>query len=174
MALYRAESMALVAWYETDPQLSLARADAGFIYVRLGRRQGAFHVHPNIARTRHVLLHTHGPSFAPGLLVLREAGFRVFTRMQLRAELSEHARGAGIASWEASAGQDDEEYIYALFKTTADERSTGQEWDADEMMRQLSEFESDARNKPVENLGHASAYPRILSLRNLLKARRPI
>lgn len=55
----------------------------------------------------------------------------------------------------------------------ADERYTGQEWDADEVMRQLLEFESDARNKPVVNLGHASAYPRILSLRNLLKARLP-
>ncbi len=32
-------------------------------------------------------------------------------------------------------------------------------------------FECDARNTPVTNLGQTSPYPRILSLRELLKAR---
>jgi len=35
----------------------------------------------------------------------------------------------------------------------------------------IEAFESDARNKPVINLGRISAYPRIVPLRELLKAR---
>ena len=61
----------------------------------------------------------------PGLLVLREQGFRIFTRTQLRAELSAHAKGAGVAAWQASAGRDDDEHIYALFKTKADDSFQG-------------------------------------------------
>jgi len=44
-------------------------------------------------------------------------------------------------------------------------------WDADMVMELLHAFESDARNKLVENIGRMSAYPRILPLRELLKAR---
>ena len=35
----------------------------------------------------------------------------------------------------------------------------------------IEEFESDVRNKPVTNVGRTSAYPRILPLRDVLKAR---
>ena len=63
-------------------------------------------------------MRTHGGDVAQGFLNLREAGFRVFTRSQLRAELRQHAKGKGVAAWEASAGKDDEEHIYALFRTT--------------------------------------------------------
>ena len=41
---------------------------------------------------------------------------------------------------------------------------------AGELMTQIEKFESDVRNKPVENLGRASAYPRILPLRDVLQA----
>ncbi len=170
-ALPPAEHMVLTAWFENDAQLKLAQAEDGFFYVRLGRRSGSFHIHPNLAKVRHLLLKTRGPSVAPGLLMLREHGFRVFTRTQLRSELARHAKGAGIASWQASAENDDDEYIYALFKSKADEAFAGQEWNADELMKQIKKFESDIRNKPVENIGRTSANPRILSLQDLLQVR---
>ena len=52
-----------------------------------------------------------------------------------------------------------------------DPASAGQEWRGDELMAQIERFESDLRNKPVENLGRTSPYPRILPLRDVLKAR---
>ena len=46
-----------------------------------------------------------------------------------------------------------------------------QAWDGDKVMGLIERFESDARNKLVENLGRTSPYPRIISLRDLLKAK---
>ena len=107
-ALPPAEDMVLVAWYENAAQLELAQAEDGFVYVRLGRRAGALHVHPNLAGVRRVVMRTHGGVVAPGFLNLRESGFDVLTRKQLRAELQAHAKGKGVAAWEASAAKDDE------------------------------------------------------------------
>ncbi len=170
-ALPPAEHMVLAAWFENDAQRELAQAEDGFAYVRLGRRRGALHVHPNLSKARHVLLRTHGLLVVPGLLLLREPGFRVFTRAQLRSELSAHAKGAGVSAWQAHVGRDDDEHIYALFRTKADQAFAGQEWNADEVMTRIEEFESDARQKPIENVGRTSPYPRVLPLRDLLKAR---
>jgi predicted component of viral defense system (DUF524 family) len=170
-ALPPAEEMVLVGWFEANAQLELAHDEAGLYYVRLGRRQGALHVHPNLAMVRHVLLRTHGGNVAPGLLNLREPGFRVFTRAQLRVELKQHAKGKGIAAWESGAGKDDDDYIYALFLTSLDPVWARERWDGDKLMSQIEQFESDLRNKPVDNLGRQSPYPRILSLRDVLSAR---
>jgi predicted component of viral defense system (DUF524 family) len=166
-----AEEMVLVAWYENEAQKQLAEDTNGFAYVRLGRRSGALHVHPNLARVRQVLLRTGGEVVMLGLLQLREPGFRVFTRSQLRAELQQHAKGAGVASWKASAGTDDDEHIYALFRTCRNPVYGEQAWSGGKVMDLIEAFESDTRNKLVENLGRTSAYPRILPLRELLKAR---
>ncbi len=169
-ALPPAEQMVLVAWYENNAQLELARDAKGFLYVRLGRRRGALHVHPNMAMVRHVILRTHGGVVASGLLNLREVGFRIYTRPQLRTELNKHAKGKGVAAWEAAAGKDDDEHIYAFFQTSSDTASAGQNWSGDQLMDQIERFESDLRNKLVENVGRTSPYPRILPLREVLKA----
>lgn len=171
-ALPPAEHMVLVAWYQNEAQAGLAASGEGFAYVRLGRRRGALHVHPNLSRARHVLLRTEGSAAAPGLLILREPGFRVFTRTQLRSELA-RSGAKGVAAWEAAAGADDDEHIYALFKTGPDPAYAGVKWDGGALMGLIEAFESDARNKPVENLGRTSPYPRIIPLRDLLKARAP-
>jgi predicted component of viral defense system (DUF524 family) len=172
-ALPPAEHMVLVAWYRNDPQKHLAEAEDGFVYVRLGRRSGTLHVHPNLARVRHVALRTEGAVVASGLLLLREPGFRIYTRSQLRAELQQHAGVRGVSAWEASAGTDDEEHIYALFRTRRDPRYGAQDWGGDKLMDLIEAFETDARNTLVTNLGRTSPYPRILPLRDLLKARLP-
>lgn len=170
-ALPPAEAMVLVAWYEDPVQLELAQQEIGFVYVRLGRRSGSFHVHPNLAKTRYVLLHTHNTTIAEGLLRLREPGFRVYTRTELRDELNNRGIKFGMASWQATAARDDDEYIYALFKTAPDEQFSGQQWNSEEVIHQIEAFETDVRNKLVVNVGRTSAYPRILPLRDLLKAR---
>jgi predicted component of viral defense system (DUF524 family) len=170
-ALPPAEHMVLVAWYRNDDQLSLARAQDGFVFVRLGRRSGSFHVHPNLARVRHVVLKTEGGNVAEGLCMLREPGFRVYTRSQLRAELQARAGTRGTAAWDEGAGQDDDEYIYALFRTRSDVDYTGQVWDGGQLMELIEAFETDARNRLVTNLGRTSAYPRIIPLRDVLRTR---
>ena len=162
--------MVLTVWFENDDQKKLAEAEDGFAYVRLGRRSGSLHIHPNLSKARHLLLRTRGPSASPGLLLLREPGFRVFTRTQLRAELAAHAKGAGVAAWQASAESDDDEHIYALFRTRRDHGYDGQQWDDAKVMELIEDFESDARNKLVENVGRTSPYPRVLPLQELLKA----
>ena len=117
-----AEDMVLFAWYKTDAQRRFAESNEGFAYVRLGLRAGSFHVHPNLARVRHILLRTSGRLVAPGLLTLREPGFRVYTRDQLRDILRRHARGPGVAAWESDVATDAEDYIYALFRCRPDLR----------------------------------------------------
>ena len=120
-ALPPAEHMVLVAWYRNEPQKQLAEAHEGFAYVRLGRRSGALHVHPNLARVRHIVLRTQGGSVAPGLLLLREPGMRVYTRSQLRLSCRERA-GAVDCRMGGKQRRDDEEHIYAVFRTCRDPR----------------------------------------------------
>jgi hypothetical protein len=172
-ALPPAEQMVLLAWFKTDAQRQLAESEQGFAYVRLGRRSGGggLHVHPHFARVRNILLRTGDAAVARGLLCLREPGFHVFTRKQLRAELNQHAKGAGVAAWQAGAGADDDEYIYALFKTRRDPGYDSLGWDGNKILDQIENFEADARNKPVTNVGRASAYPRIIPLLDLLRTR---
>lgn len=166
-----AEHMVLLAWFRNDAQLDLARATDGLVFVRLGRRSGSFHVHPNVARVRHLVLKTAGGVVAPGLCMLTEPGFRVYTRSELRDELKVRRGSTGVAVWERTAAKDDDEYIYALFRTTADPIYAAQRWDGDKLMDLVEVFEADARNRPVANLGRTSPYPRIISLRDLLKTR---
>lgn len=170
-ALPPAEHMVLVAWYRNEAQARLAASDDGFAFVRLGRRSGAFHVHPNLSRARHLVLRTDDAVVAPGLLLLREPGFRVYTRSQLRLELTQHAGSRGVAAWEANAGADDEEYIYALFRTCLDAIYRDLAWDGRALMDLIEVFESDARNKPVGNPGRTSTCPRVIPLRDLLRTR---
>jgi len=170
-ALPPAEEMVLAAWYENDAQLSLAQSDSGFSYVRLGRRSGALHVHPNLARVRSIVMRTHGAVVANGLLELREPGFRVFTRAQLRVMLKKLAGGEGVAAWEATARPDDDELIYALFLTKKSNEFSTVDWNGDLLMTEIEKFETDARNKLVSNVGRTSPYPRVLPLRQLLKCR---
>lgn len=86
------------------------------------------------------------------------------------AVLERHAKGRGVASWQAAAQADDDEQIYALFKTAENPDTSSQPWDSRILMNKIKRFESDARNRPVENVGRLSAYPRILPLRDVLKA----
>lgn len=166
--LHPDERHVLVAWYRNDAQLELARREDGLAYVRLGMRQGELHVHPNLSRVRHLLLRREAGGVAPGLLLLREPGFRIYTRQQLRRRLRELAPLGGVASWQASEGDTDEEFIYALFEVRPDSDFEHLTWDGDAVMDSIMRFEEDARNRPVGNPGRTSPYPRILPLSRVL------
>ena len=161
----------LFAWYKTEAQRQLAESSEGYSYVRFGRRAGIFHVHPNFVGSA-ILLRTSSGIVALGLLTLREPGFRVYTRNQLRDVIHLHAQGLGVSTWESDVAGDNEDYIYALFRCRPDLRFAGQDWDEAQVMNLIEAFETDARNRLVKNIRRTSAYPRILPLRDLLKARR--
>lgn len=60
--------------------------------------------------------------------------------------------------------------IYAIFEICEDSDYEGREWDGGVLMDVLEAYESRMRHRPPVPLGHTSPYPRVLSLRELLKA----
>ncbi|MCX6365342.1 MAG: DUF2357 domain-containing protein [Armatimonadetes bacterium] len=171
-ALPPAEEIVLVAWYQNDAQLALAQHDEGFLYIRLGDRPGAFHVPPKLALARRALLRTHRGIVAPGAFLIREPGYDVYTREQLRRKLEKHTPKALVAAWQNTAQPDDSENIYALFQVKPDPDSAPISWDGDKLMDLIEAYETDHRNKLVTNVGRRSPDPRLLSLDKLLQAQR--
>lgn len=167
-ALPLAEQMVLVAWYENTAQLDLARRSDGVVYVRLGSRRGALRVHPNFARTRHVVLRSHGGVVAPGLFALREDGYDVFTRLGLREHLRRMAARPGVSSWEATEATEDPDTIYAVFKIRPDPAFDGLRWDGQRLMELVEQFESRRRNQLATNIGRLSPYPRLVPMQQFL------
>ena len=120
-------------------------------------RPGAWHIPPEIASARHILLRTYRGVVAPGLLRLRTPGYRVFTANDLRN-----------SDYPGTAGGE----IYAVFQVGEDSAFAGREWNGAVMMGVLERFEARMRHRPAVSLGRTSPYPRVLSLRELLKAMR--
>lgn len=153
-ALPPAEHHVVVAWYETPVQLDWTHR-TGLANVRLGDRPGSWRIPPEIASARHLLLRTHRGVVAPGLFRLRTPGYRVLTAGDLR-----HSGYPGIAGGE----------IYAVFDVSEDPAYAGLEWNGAALMRVIAEFETRLKHHPPLTLGRTSPYPRVLSLRELLKA----
>ena len=154
-ALPPAEHMVLVAWYRDAKQLEWTKSKRIAI-VRLGKRPGAWHVQPEFAEARHLLLHSRGGVSPPGLWRLRSPGYKVFTNAELKG-----TGYPGLAGGE----------IYALFEVEPDPDWVAVEWHRKKLIRAIRDFESRIRYKLVKNIGRRSAFPRILPLRDLLKAR---
>jgi predicted component of viral defense system (DUF524 family) len=150
-----AEHMVLVAWYRNAAQLQWTIQERIAI-VRLGRRPGAWHIQPEFAQARHILLHSGKGVSAPGLWRLRSPGYRVFTDAELK-----NTGYPGLAAGE----------IYALCEVEADVEWQSVNWDPKNLIRAIRDFESTIKHRLVKNVGRKSAYPRILPLRELLKAR---
>ena len=163
--------MVLFTWYKTAAQRQLAESSEGFSYIRLGRRAapstciqislecGIFCSARVAGSSRQVC------SFCANLV------FGV-QRDQLRDVIRQHARGPGVSTWESDVAGENEDNIYALFRCRPDPRFAGQDWHGEKVMNLIEAFETDARNRLVENIRRKSAYPRILPLRDLLKTRR--
>jgi hypothetical protein len=152
-ALPPAEHHVVVAWYKNPEQLKWFMSE-GLALVRLGQRRGSFKVQPDIASARHVLLRTGDNQVEPGLFRLKEMGYKVYTAEELVK------RGYPDPGGE----------IYAVFEIEEDDAYRGREWDGQRLQEVLKDFVSRRTYRKVDSLGHTSPYPRVLSLRDLLKA----
>jgi hypothetical protein len=61
--------------------------------------------------------------------------------------------------------------IYAVFEVEEDPAWRFQDWNGAKIMDVIESYESSVRYRLVSNLGRTSPYPRVLPLRELLKAR---
>jgi hypothetical protein len=154
-ALPPAEHYVVVAWYDSPEQLAWTEQN-GIANVRLGKRAGTWHVPPEISSARHLLLRTRGGVVASGLWRLRKAGYKVYTDSDLRK-----------TGYPGAAGGE----IYAVFEVEDDHTWQEQQWNGDKLMDVIESYESAVRHRLVQNLGRMSPYPRVLPLRDLLKAR---
>lgn len=155
-ALPPSEHHVVVGWYEDEAQLKWT-LKTGFAVIRLGNRHGTWRVPPEFASARHVLLHTHKSRVADGLLALKEfiPGYKVFTAEDLKAK-----------GYPGSASGN----IYAIFEVVPDSVFDGQKWDGRKLQEVMIEYESRRKYRDVKVLGSLSALPRVLSLKELMKA----
>lgn len=157
-ALPPSEHHVVVAWYNSPEQLAWT-LEKGIANVRLGDRPGSWHIPPEMASARHILLRTHGGKLADGLFRIRttKPGYKVFTASDLIS-----SGYPGAASGE----------IYAVFEVEPDAAYAGREWDEMEVTKAIKEFESRRRYRQVDSLRRRSPDPRVINLQNLLKALR--
>jgi hypothetical protein len=153
-ALPPAEHYVVVAWYNSPEQLEWTLKNK-IANVRLGDRPGAWHVPPEMAAVQHVLLRSHAGQVASGLFHLRSRGYEVFTADELK-----DSGYPGRAKGE----------IYAVFQVEEDPKYEGREWNGSILMDVIEAFEARRRHKTKFKLGRTSPYPRVISLRELLKA----
>ena len=150
------EHHVVVAWYNTPEQLTWT-LEKGIANVRLGDRPGTWHIPPEMASARHVLLRTHGGKLAEGLFRLTTPGYRVYSASDLTQK-----------GYPGAAGGE----IYAVFQVEPDAAYAGRKWDEPEVTRQIKAFESRRTYRQVNTLHRHSPNPRVLSLQELLRAMR--
>jgi hypothetical protein len=155
-ALPPSEHHVVVAWYNTPEQLGWT-LEKGIANVRLGDRPGTWHIPPEMASARHVLLRTHGGKVADGLFRLTKPGYKVFTTNDL---IKDGYPGAADGE------------IYAVFEVEPDVTYVGRKWDEPEVTKQIKAFESRRSYRQVNTLHRRSPDPRVLSLQELLRAMR--
>ncbi|AKC82321.1 hypothetical protein IMCC26134_05235 [Verrucomicrobia bacterium IMCC26134] len=155
-ALPPSEHHVVVAWFEDEAQLNWTMK-TGFAVVRLGDRRGTWHVPPEFASARHILLHTYKSQVADGLLALKggKPGYKIFTVEDLKQK-----------GYPGSASGD----IYAIFEVEPDAVFNGQKWDGRKLQEVMTEFESRRKYREVKALKRTSPIPRVLTLQVLLKA----
>jgi len=149
-----AEHHVVVAWYDSPQQLAWT-LQKGIANVRLGARPGTWHIPPEMASARHVLLRSYGGKVADELFRLMKPGYKVFTASDLIA--------SGYPG--AAAGE-----IYAVFEVEPDPAYAGRKWDEAEVTKQIKKFESRRSYRQVNTLHRRSPDPRVLSLQELLRA----
>jgi predicted component of viral defense system (DUF524 family) len=155
-ALPPSEHHVVVAWYNTPEQLAWT-LEKGIANVRLGDRPGTWHIPPEMASARHLLLRTHGGKVADGLFRLTKPGYKVYSPSDLTAK-----------GYPGAAGGE----IYAVFEVEPDAAYAGRKWDELEVTNQIKAFESRRAYRQVNTLHRRSPDPRVLSLQELLRAMR--
>ena len=154
-AIPPAEHHVVVAWYDSEAQLAWT-LEKGIANVRLGKRRGTWHVPPEFASARHLLLRSYVGEEKPVLLKLKDdvPGYKIYSAADLlKAGYPGNAKGE----------------IYAVFEVERDDAYAGREWDGAKLMELIEEFEK-RRNYRGSGLGRTSPFPRVMSLRELLQA----
>jgi hypothetical protein len=108
---------------------------------------------------------------APGLFEIREEGYRIYNRQDLRKLFRQRKISGRISHWEEVENAIDENYYYAVFDVRPDKSFEGWRWDGNLLMDKIELFETDRRNQVVKNLARSSPYPRLLPLQMLLNCR---
>jgi hypothetical protein len=156
-ALPPAEHHVVVAWYDSPQQLAWT-LKTGRVLVRLGDRPGTWHVPPEFASARHILLHTHSHDggVRQGLLRLKDGfpGYKIFTSADVIA-----------LGYPGKASGD----IYAVFEVTVDLTYANQTWDTAKVWVAQQAFDARTSYRPKSH-PRRSADPRVMSLRELLTA----
>lgn len=155
-ALPPSEHHVVVAWYNTSEQLTWTLA-RGIANVRLGDRPGTWHIPPEMASARHLLLRTHDGIVAEGLFRLKTPGYKVFTAHELTAQ-----------GYPGTVGGE----IYAVFEVEMDAAYTGRQWDGNILWEQIKKFASRRSYRQVNLSNRRSPDPRVMSLQELLRALR--
>lgn len=150
------EHHVVVVWYNTSEQLAWT-LEKGIANVRLGDRPGTWHIPPEMASARHILLRTHGGKLTEGLFRLTKPGYKVYSASDLTAK-----------GYPGAAGGE----IYAVFEVEPDAAYAGRKWDEPEVTKQIQAFESRRSYRQVNTLHRRSPDPRVLSLQELLRAMR--
>ena len=152
-----AEHHVVVAWYDSPAQLEWT-LKTGLANVRLGKRSGTWHVPPEFATARNVLLHTHTKRGEVSMFRLQEKipGYKIFTSNDLKKS-GYPGRGKGE--------------IYGVFSVEIDPDFFGMNWDKSELLDAIELFEN-RRSYRNSSLGRDSPFPRVLSLKELLRVMR--
>lgn len=153
-ALPPSEHHVVVAWYETPEQLAWT-LEKGIANVRLGNRKGGWHIPPEMAAARHLLLRTHDGKVADGLFRLTKPGYKVYSASDLIK-----------TGYPGAAGGE----IYAIFEIEFDIAYRGRKWDGDELWKQIQIFESRRSYREGNIHPRRSPDPRVMSLQELLRA----
>lgn len=157
-ALPPSEHHVVVAWYDTPEQLAWT-LEKGIANVRLGDRPGSWHIPPEMASARHLLLRTHGGKVADGLFRLKDnkPGYKVYSASDLIK-----------TGYPGTAGGE----IYAVFEVEFDVAYSGRKWDGEELWNQIKIFESRRPYRKSNIHPRRSPDPRVMSLQELLRAMR--
>lgn len=153
-AIPPAEHHVVVAWYDSPAQL-VWTLKTGLANVRLGKRAGSWHVPPEFATARNVLLHTHLDKGDVVMFRLKDKapGYKIFTANDLKSS--------------GYPGRGDGE-IYAVFAVEKDSDFQGCHWDKGDLLAAIERFESRRTYRKIAP-GRQSPIPRVLSFKELLK-----
>ncbi len=137
------EHHVVVAWYNSPEQLAWT-LEKGIANVRLGDRPGSWHIPPEMASARHLLLRTHGGKVAVGLFRLTKPGYKVYSANDLTAK-----------GYPGAAGGE----IYAVFEVEPDPAYAGRKWDEAEVTNQIKETLNKAEHSPSRLCRQAGLWP---------------
>ena len=172
-AIPPADHHVVVVWYDSPEQLAWM-VNKGLAIIWLG----AWHVQPEFASARHVLLRSYVEEGESVLLKLKDGvpGYKIYNAAEhernstvIREQVSGYTIPNTPSPLEEGYPGSAKGEIYAVFEVERDDAYAGREWDREKLMDEIEAFEK-RRNYRGSGLGRTSPFPRVMSLRELLQA----